>query len=227
MGDRIDAADAHMTRPSQCSNCGAALGGAFCAQCGQKVTPLNPSLREFLHDFFHELAHFDGKIIQSARFLLTRPGYLLREYFEGRRAGYVSPIRLYLVFSILYFAAVAFAPLSGPRIACTSCPPEIKEFAEQQMREAFVEWTPRAMFLLVPVFAGLIALAARRSGRNYPQHLYFALHVHAAWFFAGTVGALANAGAVPYLTAFLGGAAAVYSAWYFGLAFRFAYDMRL
>ncbi|HEX2341986.1 MAG TPA: hypothetical protein VHI98_16040 [Vicinamibacterales bacterium] len=25
----------------------------------------------------------------------------------------------------------------------------------------------------------------RRSGRNYPQHLYFSLHVHAAWFFCG------------------------------------------
>jgi hypothetical protein len=30
-------------------------------------------------------------------------------------------------------------------------------------------------------------LVSRRSGRNYPQHLYFALHVHAGWFFAGAV----------------------------------------
>jgi hypothetical protein len=40
------------------------LDGAFCAQCGQKAAPLNPSLGEFLHELFHELAHVDGKIFQ-------------------------------------------------------------------------------------------------------------------------------------------------------------------
>jgi hypothetical protein len=45
------------------------LEGAFCAQCGQKVTPLNPSLHDFLHDLVHEFLHFDGKIFRSVRLL--------------------------------------------------------------------------------------------------------------------------------------------------------------
>ena len=44
------------------------------------------------------------------------------------------------------------------------------------------EWTPRLMFLMVPVFAVFTALATRRQHRHFPQHLYFALHSHAAWF---------------------------------------------
>src|SRR5678816_4577040 len=93
-----------------CPNCGAALDGAFCAQCGQKAAPLNPSLSQFIHELFHEIAHVDGKILQSVRLLFTRPGFLSREQFEGRRARYVSPIRLYLIFSVVYFGAAAFAP---------------------------------------------------------------------------------------------------------------------
>jgi hypothetical protein len=43
-------------------------------------------------------------------------------------------------------------------------------------------WLPRLMFLLVPFFASLVSRVRRVPIRPYPQHLIFALHVHAAWF---------------------------------------------
>ena len=47
---------------------------------------------------------------------------------------------------------------------------------------------PKAMFILVPVFALITRLLWHRRFRRYPSHLYFALHLHAAWFLAvGTV----------------------------------------
>jgi len=76
----------------------------------------------------------------------------------------------------------------------------------------------------VPVFAGLVALATRPSRRNYPQHLYFALHVHAAWFFAAALAAAAHIVVIPYRTPIVSGAAVLYGAVYFVLAFRRAYD---
>src|SRR3954469_6736409 len=88
---------------TECANCGVALDGPYCARCGQKVAPLNPSFGAFVHDLIHEVAHVDGKVIQSARLLVTKPGFLTSEHFLGRRARYVSPIRLYLLFSVLYF----------------------------------------------------------------------------------------------------------------------------
>ena len=57
----------------------------------------------------HELLHVDGKIFRSVRLLLMRPGLLTHEYFRGRRARYISPIRLYLIFSVAFFAAAALA----------------------------------------------------------------------------------------------------------------------
>jgi hypothetical protein len=76
-----------------CPNCGAGLDGAFCATCGQKVSPLNPSLREVLGNFVEEVLNLDGRTFQSMRLLLTKPGFLTLEQFQGRRARYVSPIR--------------------------------------------------------------------------------------------------------------------------------------
>src|SRR6266850_3512005 len=105
---------------SACYNCGTPLTGPFCASCGQKARPLDPTVHDFLHDFSHEMLHVDGRIFRSIRKLLISPGFLTREQFQGRRASWISPIRLYLIFSLAYFAAASFAaaralpPLTTP-----------------------------------------------------------------------------------------------------------------
>lgn len=43
---------------------------------------------------------------------------------------------------------------------------------------------PKALFLLVPIFALFTRIAWRRRLPRYPAHLYLALHLHAAWFAA-------------------------------------------
>jgi hypothetical protein len=44
------------------------------------------------------------------------------------------------------------------------------------------------LFALLPIFAGIVALFYR--GRKYPEHLYFAIHLHAFTFLALAVGEL-------------------------------------
>ena len=207
-----------------CPNCGAPLDARYCGTCGQKAAPLNPSLGEFAHELVHEVAHVDGKIVQSTRLLLTRPGFLSREQFDGRRARYISPIRLYLLFSVLYFAVAAFAPPSGVSVSCTQCPAETRAETEGEMRAALAHWTPRAMFVLVPLLGGLIALTVRKSRRNYPQHLYFALHLHAVWFFAAAVSAAGALIKTPHVSYLISRAALLYAFVYFVMALRRAYD---
>jgi hypothetical protein len=223
----------HVPDSPVCHNCGAALGGRFCAVCGQKAQPLNQTLHDFLHDFTHEMLHVDGRIFRSVRKLLFSPGFLTVEYFEGRRARWISPIRLYLIFSVIYFA-VASLPGGGARVLINASDPEdVDELnrlgfrSEQELQEtvrhAQATWTPRVMFVLVPLSAWLVQVACRRTGRNYPQHLYFALHVHAALFAAGAVAAaarLAKPRAFQYGVVAL---ATLYALAYVVLAFRRAY----
>ena len=46
---------------------------------------------------------------------------------------------------------------------------------------------PKTMFVLVPLFAALVMLVFRRMRRRFPQHLAFALHVHAYMFLVLTL----------------------------------------
>jgi hypothetical protein len=43
------------------------------------------------------------------------------------------------------------------------------------------------MFLLVPLFGWLLAIAYRKFDRNYLHHLIVAMHTHAAWFALGVL----------------------------------------
>jgi hypothetical protein len=98
----------HGAESTTCYNCKARLTGPFCGACGQKAQSLNPSARDLLHDVTHEMLHVDGRIVRSVQRLLFSPGFLSREQFEGRRARWISPIRLYLIFSVIYFGVTAF-----------------------------------------------------------------------------------------------------------------------
>ena len=98
----------------RCLNCGVPLYGTFCAGCGQRDVPPHPTVRELAGDAWQELSGYDGRIMATIRGLV-RPGLLTREYVEGRRAGYLPPVRLYLIVSVVYFVLAASAPenLSG------------------------------------------------------------------------------------------------------------------
>jgi hypothetical protein len=221
--------------PETCPNCGRTLDGAYCAGCGQKAGAINPTLHDFAHDLVHELLHVDGKIVRSVRLLLTRPGFLTREYFEGRRARYISPIRLYLIFSLVYFACAAVAPPArsgGVRVETTDLDDvqlrqlgfESEEQIEQEVNAALRTWAPRAMFVLVPLFALLVKGATRGSGRNYPQHLYFALHLHAGAFALLTLAVAGRWGRpLPYVEEIAALAAFALLLVYSVLSFRRAY----
>lgn len=93
----------------RCLNCSAPLHGPFCSVCGQRAVPPNPSVRELAGDAWHELSGYDGRIMSTIRGLM-RPGFLTREYLEGRRAQYLPPLRVYLIVSVVYFVVAASAP---------------------------------------------------------------------------------------------------------------------
>ncbi len=93
--------------PAVCRNCGAPLGGAYCAACGQPAH-LHRSLLSLAHDIAHGVFHFEGKIWRTLPELLFHPGRLTRRYIEGERAKFVSPMALYLFTVFLIFAIFAF-----------------------------------------------------------------------------------------------------------------------
>ncbi|AOR75480.1 DUF3667 domain-containing protein [Novosphingobium resinovorum] len=94
--------DGH-THEADCLNCRTHLVGSHCHACGQ-AAHVHRTLGAFFHDLLHGVFHFEGKIWRTLPLLAWRPGRLTREYIEGRRASYVSPIALFLFCVFLMFA---------------------------------------------------------------------------------------------------------------------------
>ncbi|MFI4979053.1 MAG: DUF3667 domain-containing protein [Nevskiales bacterium] len=97
-------AQAHATGPRSCMNCGALLGGAYCAACGQESRIETPTVGEFVREFVQDQMALEGKLLRTLKLLVTRPGELTLDYISGKRQCYIRPLRLYLALSVVFFA---------------------------------------------------------------------------------------------------------------------------
>jgi hypothetical protein len=214
---------------SLCANCGTPLAGEFCHLCGQRAGHLHLGFREFFHEAFHELAHFDGKILLTLKTLLFRPGVLTREFIEGRRAQYITPVRLYLVVSAIFFFLAATHGRDtgliqfgsgpppkgvtnvGPAMHRTAAGSELSARMERGLKRADAdpEWVAeelahafgKVMFVLMPIFALIVWLFERRRQRLYIPHLYFGIHYHAFAFALFSVATVMGIPHIRWLTA--------------------------
>jgi hypothetical protein len=127
-------ADGH-THEAACLNSGTALVGPHCHQCGQRGH-VHRTLGAFFHDLVHGVLHFEGKTWRTLPLLAWRPGKLTREYIDGRRASYVSPIALFLFVVFLTFAgfhALGNAINLGDNVTLNGRKTSVVE-AERQLR---------------------------------------------------------------------------------------------
>ena len=195
---------------SRCNNCGAALNGAFCAACGQRSVPINPTVSELAGDAWNELSGYDGRIAATFRALL-RPGQLTVDYLQGRRARYLPPVRLYLICSVVYFLVAAAAPQGvgglrvgvwddrgNPRVSAEDRAALEASLADEAwpvralltavatdpegFRARVYTMLSRVFIAMLPAYAGIVWLFYRRM--RFPAALVFAVHLHAFAFLA-------------------------------------------
>lgn len=150
-------------------------------------------MRELAGDAWQELSGYDGRFMRTVRRLLRRPGSLTVEVLEGHRARYVSPVRLYLVASVLYFLVAAAAPnlrqppapvipgsthtidLANPEVANARLTPE--------QRADLLKSVERAPWLVRPMLRSAVTDPAAFRGRvleNLPHTLFALVPIFAA-----------------------------------------------
>ena len=94
-----------------CKNCGAALTGEYCAQCGQRERGRDIRVTDLVGEALEDLRHLDGRVWRTLVNLCVRPGRVTADYFAGRRAHYLPPLRLYLIVSFIVFLIISLAPV--------------------------------------------------------------------------------------------------------------------
>lgn len=166
------------TTSQQCANCNANVTGPYCQDCGQRHDSHLHPFRQLARELMSTVFNLDGRFYATVA-RLCRPGRLTIAYFNGQRARYVAPFRLYLSFSIVYFALAAWLNLSDFLLFNLNFPPAL-----DHLPEAF----PRFLFVLVPAFALLLKGLYRKW--LYAEHLIFALHLHAMLFLVFSVSAM-------------------------------------
>lgn len=247
-----------------CANCHAALTGEYCAACGQRHEPHIHTVAHFAGEAFESISHADSRLWRTLWYLFSRPGYLTREFFAGRRVSYLPPFRLYLVLSVIFFLLAGLSSsgpeyvdnvAKGPAAAGTAAeqeaiarqaaidaaqkaidaarqqqagsgvasPPEIpadginvniegfdqfcasfekpesggagatsrrniRQFCQKvrangaELFTALGHNLPKAMFIFLPLLAGIMKLMYWRPKRYYVEHLLFLVHNHAFVF---------------------------------------------
>lgn len=97
------AGEAHST----CTDCGEPVSGNFCANCGQP-THVHRSLLHLGEEVLHGVMHFDTRAWRTLPLLVFNPGRLTREWVQGRRTRYVSPLAMFLFTVFLMFFIMSF-----------------------------------------------------------------------------------------------------------------------
>ncbi len=92
-------------RFTECPSCGHELidTDKFCPSCGQANKSIRHSLLTLLINFFEDYIAFDSKLFRTLVPLVSKPGFLTLEFIAHKRSRYVSPLRLYLFTSFVFF----------------------------------------------------------------------------------------------------------------------------
>jgi Protein of unknown function (DUF3667) len=182
---------------TNCLNCGAEVTGKFCQECGQENADSHENFFHLVGHYTADFFHFDSKVPRSVILLLTKPGFLTKEYWQGRRIRYIHPLRLFLFISVLFVASAAFYHQhfrkSGKAIVIVGGG---QPTAEQQIetervkkvvqelqglvsigKDRFFNDLKYISFFMLPIYAFVFQILYRRKKRFYIDHLVYTLHL--------------------------------------------------
>jgi hypothetical protein len=121
-----------MTVLPACANCGTALNGPYCSNCGQKASDYHRPFWWIFGEFLDSVFGYDSRTFRTIWLLFAEPGEFTRRYNAGQRASLLPPFRLFLIATVVFFvtlqltglAMVAFKTRTVP---VASLPPEAVE----------------------------------------------------------------------------------------------------
>lgn len=95
-----------------CGWCGVALQGRWCHDCGHDSRPPSRSARDLLDDLLDNVFSFSGALPMTLKGLLLRPSLVPRAQRSGDQTRFLSPVKLYVTASLVFFLFLAVSGVS-------------------------------------------------------------------------------------------------------------------
>lgn len=147
-----------------CKNCGHQFTGNFCNHCGQNAKTSRIDAAFLWEDVQHGILHYDKGILYTVKQLFLKPGYVIKDYIEGKRVHHFRPISLMIVLATLY---VLIYHLTN--IDLIDQDPEGSKVIFDKILEHYY-WF---VFLTIPLFAWSTAFFFRNNGYNFWEFFIF------------------------------------------------------
>lgn len=120
-----------------CPNCYYPLPnfGGFCSHCGQKYTDGKLTFFSLVREFLSGILNFENRMWSTLPALFI-PGKLTKAFFKGRQQRYVSPLRLFFITAIIFFAVVSYW---GDEFAQSTISSMLDEQSKDTYYSSFIE----------------------------------------------------------------------------------------
>jgi hypothetical protein len=241
----LDAADERL-----CNDCGMPLVGRYCHVCGEDSQPPRRELKFLLNDALDNVFSFTEHVPTTLKDMAVDPGRVLRGLRDGDTKRYLTPFKLYVSASVVFFLFLAISGVSLMQfeVRRTGGPVSVFEDAEgvvemkgfyiqartlmpegrakpdpevaaalqkartnladegnrsfiaslllaveqpQVINDDIATWAPRALWLLMPLYALMIWPLYRR-GTLAVDHFIFSLWGHTTLYLLMILGGLWN-----------------------------------
>ena len=159
---------------TNCKNCKTIVEGNFCSECGQKAKTQRINYKYLQEEFKYTFFHINSGFFYTIKSLLTRPGYMIREFIEGQRIRHYKPILLLFVLAGLYGFLLHYVNL-GEMInqsELNSGPVKMGDMLTwMQSHYSLVE------IIYLPIIALSSWLAFKSWGYNFMEHVILNAYV--------------------------------------------------
>lgn len=176
-------------KSTSCYNCHAPLDRSenFCHSCGQENHSRQASTRVLMSDFLADYLAFDSKLFRSVVPLISKPGFITKEYLDGKRQQFIAPIRVFLFLSFVYFGLSFLLDSDADSTSVLFKNDEASNQTVQKISESFRSNINLMIFFFTPILALIIMLFYRTKEKKYYVNFFvFSLHFLTFLFILGS-----------------------------------------
>lgn len=85
-----------------CINCGKAVSGFYCSNCGQKIRQERITFHHIWHGLVHFFTHAEEGFFYTTKQMIISPGVAVKGFIEGKRKNHQTPVSYFLIWNAAY-----------------------------------------------------------------------------------------------------------------------------